>query len=379
LEDISLLILSAGSSSRFNHQNNYYKVKKQWLRVEDKPLWLFVVDRFREIYNFADIIVTSDKNELNYMKKFDDDIKFIIGGETRQESIINGIRHIDTKYVMVTDVARACVPSNVIIDMIKHKDNADIIVPYINISDTVVYENDVINRDNVKVIQTPQLSDVNILKKALDTDTVYTDDSSAIKAIGGKVYHIKGDKLSAKLTYRSDIDDLKCLKPPLNYTFSGIGLDIHKFQENKKMYLGGVLIAVDYGFEAHSDGDVLIHSLIDALLGAIGGGDIGEFFPDTDEKYRDIDSKILLKEIVKFVYKVGYDIINIDITIVAQKPRIGIYKAKIQKTIADILQIPQRFVNIKATTAEKLGFVGKKEGVVVQSIANVRFNNWIQE
>ena len=128
------------------------------------------------------------------------------------------------------------------------------------------------------------------------------------------------------------------------------------------MYLGGVKIeGLDYGFKAHSDGDVLIHSIIDAILGAAGAGDIGEFFPDTDEKYKGVDSKLLLNSIVTFIYNVGYEIVNIDVTIIAQQPKINPYKVQIKNTIAKLLNIEKQFVNIKATTAEKLGFIGRKE------------------
>lgn len=146
-----------------------------------------------------------------------------------------------------------------------------------------------------------------------------------------------------------------------------------------KMYLGGINIDVPYGFKAHSDGDVLIHSVIDALLGASGAGDIGEFFPDTDDEFKNIDSKILLQEIVKFIYNVGYEIVNVDLTIIAQQPKINPYKNEIKKTIASLLNLEKQFVNIKATTAEKLGFIGRKEGVAVQSIATLKYYDWTKK
>jgi 2-C-methyl-D-erythritol 4-phosphate cytidylyltransferase / 2-C-methyl-D-erythritol 2,4-cyclodiphosphate synthase len=371
LKKVSLIVLSAGSSTRFD-----YKVKKQWLRVDDKPLWQYVVDRLKSFYSFDKVIVTSEINELSYMKKFDDQIEFVVGGATRQESILNAIESVDTEYVMITDVARSCVPMQSIVTMMDSIGNADIVVPYLDVSDTVVYQEDTIDRDNTKLIQTPQLSNVSILKKALNTDIVYTDDSSAIKAIGGKILYIKGDKLSHKLTFKNDLEHIKCLLPPSKNIFSGIGFDIHQFEDAKDMYLGGVKIDNTYGFKAHSDGDVVIHSVIDAILGAIGGGDIGEFFPDNDAQYKNIDSKKLLDYIVDFVNKVGYDIVNIDLTIIAQKPKINQYKSQIQKSLANIINIPQRFINIKATTAEKMGFIGREEGVAVQSIANLKFNDW---
>ena len=143
--------------------------------------------------------------------------------------------------------------------------------------------------------------------------------------------------------------------------------------------MGGIKLPVDYGFKAHSDGDVLIHSVIDALLGAAGAGDIGEFFPDTDAQYKGIDSKVLLNQIVEFIYNVGYEIVNIDLTIIAQKPKINPHKQEIKSSIAKLLGIEKQFVNIKATTAEKMGFIGRSEGVAVQSIATLKYYNWIKK
>jgi 2-C-methyl-D-erythritol 4-phosphate cytidylyltransferase/2-C-methyl-D-erythritol 2,4-cyclodiphosphate synthase len=142
------------------------------------------------------------------------------------------------------------------------------------------------------------------------------------------------------------------------------------------MFLGGIQIVSDFGFKAHSDGDVLIHSIIDAILGACGAGDIGEFFPDTDMKYKGADSKVLLQEIVKFVKNVGFCIVNVDVTILAQVPKINPYKMEIKQSLANLLDLPIYKVNIKATTGEELGFVGRSEGLVVQSIANLKYYDW---
>lgn len=374
MTDVSLIVLCAGTSSRFDLQT-----KKQWLRVGNEPLWVFVTKKLCSYYSFDKVVLTSHIEELNYMQNFTDDYKIVAGGDSRQESMKNALEHIDSKYVMITDVARACIPKEVIERIIGAKNEADCVVPYINVSDTVVYESDTINRDSVKLIQTPQLSKTECLKEALNTKDDFTDDSSAIKAIGGKISYVLGDIKAKKLTFNQDIKDIPCLKKPSNNFFTGIGFDIHPFEDDKEMFLGGVHIDSPFGFKAHSDGDVLIHSVIDALLGAIGAGDIGEFFPDTDQKYKNVDSKELLKYIVAFLHKVGYEIINVDLTIIAQKPKINPYKTEIKSTMAKLLNIEKPFINIKATTAEKLGFVGRGEGVAVKSIATVKYYNWMEE
>ena len=371
MSNVTLIILCAGNSSRFGLQ-----AKKQWLRTDNSPLWLFVTNRLQKFSDFKNIIITSHKDELNYMKNFSDDFIFVEGGETRQESMKNALQKVTTNYVMVTDVARACIPKSVILDLIESKHQADCIVPVLKVSDTVIYENETINRDAVKLIQTPQLSNTKVLIEALNTDVEFTDDSSAIRNIGGTIKYIQGSIKSKKLTFEEDISSLECIKSPSKNFFTGTGFDIHPFEENKKMYLGGVNIDVPYGFKAHSDGDVLIHSLIDAILGAVGAGDIGEFFPDTDAQYKDIDSKILLEDIIRFISKVGYELVNIDLTIIAQKPKINPYKQEIKSTIGKLLNIEKQFINIKATTAEKLGFIGRAEGVAVQSIATLKYYDW---
>ncbi|MEA2050544.1 MAG: bifunctional 2-C-methyl-D-erythritol 4-phosphate cytidylyltransferase/2-C-methyl-D-erythritol 2,4-cyclodiphosphate synthase [Campylobacterota bacterium] len=372
--DTTLVLLSAGNSSRFE-----LNTKKQWLRIGDEPLWLNVTNRISSYASFDKIIVVAKDDELNYMKNFSDDIVFVAGGDTRQNSMKNALLQVTSKFVMVTDVARCCVPKKVIQDLLENRTKASCIVPILNISDTVIYNKNTINRDEVKLIQTPQLSDTAILKVALNTNIQYTDDSSAIKNIDETIHYIQGSLKSKKLTFGDEIDDIDCLKKPSNDFFVGQGLDIHQFISNKQMVLGGVKIDSDVGFKAHSDGDVLIHSVIDALLGACGAGDIGEFFPDTDSKYKNADSKKLLEQIVTFVRNVGYDIVNIDITILAQKPKINPYKNDIKSKMTSLLNIPKQKINIKATTAEKMGFVGRKEGVTVHSIANLKYYDWTKK
>ena len=371
MSKVTLLVLCAGSSSRFG-----LSAKKQWLRINNEPLWLYVTKRLSSFYDFDKVVITSAEDELNYMQNYSSCYSFVKGGDTRQESISNALNIIDSEYIMVTDVARASIPKDIILDLIKNRDKASCIVPVLNVSDTVIYNNETINRDNVKLVQTPQLSKTTILKKALNTNIDFTDDSSAIKNIGESVYYINGSVESKKLTFNSDLKESFALNPPSKNFFTGYGIDVHQFEENKEMYLGGVKLDCNYGFKAHSDGDVLIHSVIDALLGACGAGDIGEFFPDTDEKYKNIDSKLLLEKIVKFIYNVGYEILNVDLTIMAQKPKITPYKMAIKKSMASLLNIDMQFINIKATTAEKMGFIGRSEGVAVHSVATLKYYDW---
>ena len=371
MSGISLIILAAGNSSRFD-----YNAKKQWLRVGELPLWKFVAQKFASFYSFDKVVVTSHPDEARFMANFVVDETIVIGGNSRQASLKNALEVVESGFVMVCDVARTCVPREVFLNLIKSKDDADCIVAFVPTSDTTVVGQNRVNRDEVRLIQTPQLSKTSILKKALEGSVEFTDDSGAIDAIGGSIKYVIGSLQSAKLTKAEDLQILKCLQKPNDGYFCGFGYDVHQFENGKRMVLGGVAFESEFGFKAHSDGDVLIHSIIDALLGACGGGDIGEFFPDTNLQYKNANSIHLLEFINKFIKNVGYEICNIDVSIVAEVPKITPKKIQIKNSLARILKIEPWRINIKATTNEKMGFVGRKEGVAVYSTACLKFFDW---
>ena len=367
LSSTTLILLGAGSSSRFKTN-----VKKQWLYSGDTPLWLQVAERFEKAADFQQIIIVSSRDEIHYMRNFAT-YNYVEGGDTRQASLYNALQEVTSEYVMVSDIARCCIPADMIQRILSSKEEASCIVPVLPVTDTLYMNDDPIDREQVKIIQTPQLSVMTLLKKALETETIFTDDSSAIASLGEKVHFVEGSPLAHKLTTLSDLQKLPCIQAASPRTLTGFGIDIHPFEEGKEMFLCGVKIDVDYGFKAHSDGDVAIHALIDALLGAAGMGDIGELYPDTDASYAGADSKILLKDTVRRVASFGYEIGNIDLTIMAETPKLLPYKAEMKATLASLLGIRPNFVKIKATTAEKLGFVGRKEGVTVHAVANLTY------
>ena len=371
MSDLTLVLLAAGSSSRFD-----MGVKKQWLRIDHKPLWQFVADNFSQTQRFAKILIVSSAEDIAFMKNYAD-YEFIQGGATRQHSLKNALRLVDTPYVLVSDIARSCIKSELLERILEEKGRYDSVVPFLQVTDTIVYDNKTIDRDKVKRIQTPQLSKTDILKAALEnTQEEFTDESSAIVAYGGTRGYVTGDEDTHKITYLHDLNKLPCLSRPSSDILSGNGFDVHAFDDEGIMYLGGVKIDVPYSFKAHSDGDVALHSLIDALLGAAGMGDIGMLFPDNDDAYKGIDSKELLQRVVNKLTSYGFVIINVDITIAAQKPRLSHYKDEMKKVIAEILCIDKARVNVKATTTEKLGFIGRSEGVGVVSNANLKYFNW---
>jgi len=324
---------------------------------------------------FSQIIIVSSSEDIEFMRNYTSHT-LIEGGDTRQQSLKNALEAVNTQSVLVSDIARACISDALLERLLLQKDTADVVVPYLRVTDTIVYENETIDRDKVKRVQTPQLSNTAVLQAALNTHKEYTDESSAIVAYGGSRAFVEGEEDAHKLTYIQDLNKLPCLRAPSSDILSGNGFDVHAFSTEGIMYLGGVKIESDVGFLAHSDGDVAIHALIDALLGAAGMGDIGMLFPDNDAKYKNADSKELLKEVVTKLYRYGFEIINVDITIAAQKPRIGKYKQQMRKTMAAILQIEPHLCNVKATTTEKLGFIGREEGVGVIANANLKYFNW---
>ena len=368
LRDITVVLLCAGSASRFEKQ-----VKKQWLRVGDKPLWQKVEDDFKA-YGFENIIVVASAKDVGYMQKLTQS-KVVHGGQTRQESLKNALGFVQSSKVLVSDVARCCFDS-AMVDRILATDG-DCIVPYLPLNDTVYYDGTPINREKLKIIQTPQLSNTKLLKQALNQKTIYTDDSSAIYAMGADVVFVEGSTKAHKLTRVEDIQKIECLQKPSEKVFVGTGFDTHAFEVGKKMVLCGVEIESEVGFKAHSDGDVAIHAIIDALLGACGMGDIGELYPDTDAEFKGVDSKTLLRDTVDRVYSCGFDIHNIDITVIAQQPRLKEYKLQMQRGVQKLTKCD--FVNIKATTAEKMGYIGRCEGVAVQAVATVGFYKWGKE
>lgn len=371
LPDLTLVMLGAGSSTRFNQ-----RVKKQWLRIDDAPLWLFATQNLQRLFSFQQIIVTTSPDEHFYAKKFSDTITFVEGGSTRQESLANALLHVNTPYVLVSDIARPCIDSAMLERILDQMNSAECVVPYLPVVDTVVYEESTIDRDQVKLIQTPQLSRTEMLKKALQTGTVYTDDSSAIKAMGGNVAYVLGNPEAKKLTCKEDAANIPCLKAPQMSHFVGYGFDVHAYEEGKAMMLGGIEVHPTIGFKAHSDGDVAIHALIDALLGAAGAGDIGELFPDNDPRYKNVDSKLLLQEVCAFLAKVGFEITHCDITVMAEFPRLSAFKEPMRFSLAKILGLNPIHVNVKATTTEKLGFVGREEGVAVSATATLHYYDW---
>lgn len=376
MKDITLIILGAGESTRFGLAQ-----KKQWLRSGDEPFWLVLANRLASFADFEKIIIVGSEPEIKHMRHFAPHFVYIKGGATRQESLKNALEVVNTPFVMSTDAARLGVSKELVGRLIESKEKADSIIPVLECADSIVFNGVHANRDELGLIGTPQLSSTKLLKEALAKGDFYNDDSAAIAAIGGKVAFVRGDENAFKLTYQKDLFKLKNLGflSPAATIFNGHGFDVHKFKEGDFATLCGVKIAHDKGILAHSDGDAPLHALCDALFGAAGLGDIGEFFPDTDPEFKGADSMQLMRECVRVVKSYGYEIVNADITILCERPKITPHKDEMRKNVAYALGIGEQFVNIKATTMEKMGFIGAGEGFGAIANASIKYFDWSKD
>lgn len=369
MKDISLILLSAGDSTRFGLAQ-----KKQWLRSGTKPFWLIALENLLSAYEFKEVIIVS--NEPEKMRVFAPNFCYIKGGKTRQESLKNALSVASSEFALTSDAARICVSKELVARLVSAVENgADCAIPVLKCSDSVIYENNYINRESLELIGTPQISLTRLLKTALETEEIFTDDSAAMSKIGAKIAKVKGDEKAFKLTYKEELKKLD-LKAPDSLCFNGHGFDVHRFKEGDFITLCGVKIPFDKGILAHSDGDAPLHALCDALFGAAGIGDIGEFFPDNDERFRGADSLKLLEQSAKIVRSFGFEIINADITILCEKPKITPHKEQMRQNVAQALNIAQNFVNIKATTMEKMGFIGSGEGLGAIANATIKYFEW---
>ena len=399
-ENISLIIMSAGESRRFR-QN--CAVKKHWIRVCGKPLWLFVADNLNERYKFVKTIITANANEVAYMRRFCD-YEIVCGGDSRQKSLENALKCVDSEFVAVSDAARFCLDFAVLDNLfVVDLRGIDCVIPVLSVADTIFMEGEsggescdkgeslgesnikqYLNRNAVKLVQTPQISRVATLQKAIALGD-FSDESSAINALGGKIICVDGSQKMHKLTHFSDLE--RILKDfnsqnlaRKNHKFAessaqnliGYGFDTHRFCKGDEITVCGVKIKCEFGIEAHSDGDVALHALMDALLGAVGAGDIGEWFPPNDERFKGADSLKLLAQVVDFTQSVGFGIVNVDMMILAETPKIMPHKDKMLEILSESLHLPKNRINIKATTMEKMGFVGRREGICAKAVVSVK-------
>ena len=287
---------------------------------------------------------------------------------------------MNCRNVLIHDSARPNPSKELVNKIIYNLKKNHAVTPVIKINDATkrtkentIFKN--ITRNSLRFAQTPQgFTFKKIYEKHLkNIDTSFDDDSALFTNDEEKVVTIAGSKKNLKITDKEDLNKFKSLKK--GKTYSGIGFDIHRLVKRRILYLGGVKIPFALGLQGHSDADPVLHSLIDSLLGACKLGDIGKLFSNKNKKYKNIRSTILLKKVIELIKSKNFFINNIDINIVAQKPKIKKYTKKIIYTISKLCEINTNQINIKGKTTEKLGLVGKEKAIAAEVIVSVTNND----
>jgi len=286
--------------------------------------------------------------------------------------------------VLIHDAVRPFVSKLIINTLIKNLETSSGVIPVIKIVDSVKYiENKLIlkniKRNHLYFAQTPQAFSLNKLKKAYDKFSApklkkFTDDSEIFTKGGFKVKVIEGSSDNFKITTLNDFLKVKKMLVKKETTVKvGLGIDFHRYTTGNFLILYGVRVPYSKSIKAHSDGDIGVHALIDAILGTLATGDIGTYFPDTDKKFKNISSLKLLKDTISVLNKKKGKIIHVDNTIICERPKLQKYTLEMRKKITKILGIKLTSFSIKATTTEKMGYIGKEEGIAVHSIATVKY------
>jgi 2-C-methyl-D-erythritol 4-phosphate cytidylyltransferase / 2-C-methyl-D-erythritol 2,4-cyclodiphosphate synthase len=312
------------------------------------------------------------------------------GGAQRQDSVMNGLEYLastarDDDWILVHDAARPCLQRSdvgALVDALEGLPSGatrDIggAVLAAPIVDTVKRELadglQTVDRAGLWRALTPQVFAYaqlrNALKDAAGAGLAVTDEAQAMERHGIRAVLVPGSPFNIKVTRAEDLETAAAIlrMGETNQMRIGQGVDVHAFGAGDHVVLGGVRIAHAQGIVAHSDGDVVIHALCDALLGAMGAGDIGQHFPDTDPRYRGVDSRVFLRVVAQRMRSAGLRLVNADITVLAEAPRIGAHRAAMAANLAQDLQVAPAAINIKATTTERLGFIGRKEGIAAMA------------
>lgn len=396
MKKIVALITASGRGSRLSLNGD--GIPKQYLPLAGVPMLRHTILAFLHHPQITDVICTIHPDDMALYEEATvglDLLNPIFGGESRQASVHNGLealREYNPDKVLIHDGARPFTSKRVINGILEKLETHPAVIPAIAVEDTIKKYGDgkiewTVERENLWRAQTPQgfiYQDILNAHKAFK-DINFTDDAALDEYAGIPVAIIPGSHNNFKITSEEDYERAKQLISLQSENVKeevrcGIGYDVHRFRAREKgethsIRIAGVDIVTSDDFdkkiEAHSDGDVAIHSLIDALLGAIGEGDIGEHFPPTDNKWKDFDSREMLKQINHLMRKKGAKIINIDLTIICEKPRISKHKHQMEEALAQVLGIQKTRINVKATTTEKLGFLGREEGIAAQAICNV--------
>lgn len=308
------------------------------------------------------------------------DVMLTAGGATRQELVRLGLEVLVARapeLVLIHDAARPVVPHGVIARLLAALDRCKAAIPVLPVVDSLAHfergshgamMGAAAKREQLRRVQTPQafrFTDILDAHRGWETDASAGDDAQVAQAWGLEIALVEGDEALHKLTYASDF------RPEAPLVRVGTGYDVHRLSEGEELWLCGVRIEHSHGLAGHSDADVAIHALVDALLGAIGAGDIGQHFPPSDPQWKGAASHQFLAHAAGLVAQAGYQLGNADLTIICEAPKIGPHRDAMRASLASILGVDTALVSVKATTTEKLGFTGRSEGIAAQAAVSL--------
>ena len=370
----ALVILAGGKGRRFGQ-----KIPKQFYKIGDST----ILNTFLSNLNLEKFKIIVIAINTKYRQKIQNDLSkkfskkkiiFSDAGKTRQESSYKSLRKLSNykiKNVLIHDAARPFCTNELIKKILSKLKNRNNCIPYVEYSDRQINKK---NFQNEKIIniQTPQGFDYKVIYNAHKKLVKYnlSDDSELIQILGTKINYIKGDKENIKITYPEDSIFLKKLIKPIFR--SGIGYDIHQINKNSKK--GLKLCGIKLPFSkliGHSDADVGLHAICDSIFGALSMRDIGYYFPNSEKKWKNANSSIFVEFCRKALLDKGFNIVNLDINIIAEKPKINKFVINMKSKIAQLLKINIDQISIKATTNEKIGFIGDGEGIAAEAIVQI--------
>ena len=381
---VTAIILAAGNGSRMNSDTT-----KQRITLLGESILKRTVNSFAKTPLIDHIVVACKADEIDWareqLKEISKPVSLIIGGKTRAESSFNALKVVplECDFVAIHDGARCLVTEKNIVDVVSLAFDHGAATAGTVVTDTVKQCSDgfieaTLPRESMFFAHTPQVFSKEIYEKAINSanfDESYTDDNMLVERMGVKIFPVNTGKYNIKITTAEDLSYAEYIlkeKNSMSEIRVGHGYDVHRLVEGRKLILGGVDIPYEKGLLGHSDADVLVHAIMDAILGACALGDIGRHFPDSSQKYKDISSLKLLKNVYELITNDGYSIVNIDATLVIQRPKIAPYIDSMIENIAKILGLERGRINIKATTEEGLGFTGREEGASCHAVATVK-------
>ena len=359
------ILLASGQSKRFNSNK-----PKQYIIYKNKALFEHSLHKAIESNLFKKIVlVVNNKKQVKI--KLPKNVFVIKGGKERSDSSLIALKFIKKfkpKNVLIHDAARPDFSSKLLINLINSLKKNKASIPVISSKDSIKYKiKDQLfnlNKKNSYLTQTPQAFRFNDLYNlSIKQNKIIQDEATLFIENSFKIKFIKGENLNSKITFKEDIINSK--------TYFGIGFDIHRLIKQKKLFLGGVHIPYHLGLKGHSDGDVIIHSIIDALLGAMRKKDIGTFFPDNKKKFKNIRSPKLLKPIIEILNKNDFYINNLDINLICEQPKVSKYRDKIISSLSNLINLDKNSINLKGKTVEKLGLIGKEKAIACEVICSI--------